>query len=177
MRKTLFLIVVLCLIAVPTIFAQSYTANLGRFNLQFFDNFQWGRDYQGKIEQRNLVNGHQIRAGETWTLTIKFTLSRDLEESLNVVFVDTTEAARPNAYWEELSPWVLLEAPDGGILRAGVEYSYTVTFTTIKAATGAQPAANALVFSTEGQGRPGTANSGVRRPPTMRFTEFVLTRQ
>jgi hypothetical protein len=46
----------------------------------------------------------------------------------------------------------------------------------VAGATGTSPEANALVFSTNGDGKPGVANSGKQKAVTLNFTEFVFTR-
>jgi hypothetical protein len=170
MKKTLLVIISLCVLAVPAAVAQ--TGNLGAFSLVLEDNFQWGITYQGILAQPNMLGGHRIAARETYTLRVTFTASRDLEENLQIIFVDTTERGN---WWTELSrnnERTQIPTP----IRAGQPVTATLTITTTARSTATEAAANSLVFMTEGQGRRGTAGSGVRGPVTLNFTEFVLTR-
>ncbi|MCL2809570.1 MAG: hypothetical protein FWD24_05845 [Treponema sp.] len=67
MKKTFMVGLILCLL-VPALFAQTFKADLGRYTLRVLDNFQWGSDYQGNFQYRNLLAGNQIQVGETYTL-------------------------------------------------------------------------------------------------------------
>jgi hypothetical protein len=167
MKRTFLMVLCLFVIAGGVCFAQ--TANLGAFRLTLADNFQWGESYQGFVNNRSLLNGHQIRPGETYTLTIRFTVSRNLEQSLEVVFVDTTERAN---WWTELTEWETVAEN----VRAGQEYSATITFRTTVASTGSTIAANALMFDTQGEGTTGRAGGGRLGPVHINFTEFTLVR-
>jgi hypothetical protein len=170
MKKTLLVIVSLCILAVPAAVAQ--TGNLGTFSLVLEDNFQWGITYQGILSAPNMLDGHRIAARETYTLRITFTASRDLEEMLQILFVDTSERAN---WWTELSrndERTQIPTP----IRAGQPVTATLTINTTARSTATAAAANALVFMTEGQGTRGRAGSGARGPVTLNFTEFVLTR-
>jgi len=149
--------------------------NLGAFNLILADNFQYGVTYQGGVTNRNMLNGHKIEAGETYTLQVKFTVSRDLEQELEFGFVDTTETAN---WWTQLS-WdddlkvdpVKIPAP-----KAGEEISGTYTIKTIRGASGSSANANSLMFYTQGEGVKGRAGSGVKKQVTISFSEFILTK-
>jgi len=147
------------------------------FSLVLADNFLYGEGYQGKVTSANMLGGHKIVAGETYTLNITFTVSRDLENPLNIGFVDTTQAAN---YWKtlswdakisELSPLVI-STP-----KAGQPISATLTLNTVADATGTNANANALIFETKGEGKRGSAGSGVKKAVTLDFTQFVLTKQ
>ena len=149
--------------------------NLGAFALKLEDNFLYGEGYQGVITNRNLLGGHRIEPGETYTLQMTFTVSRDLERELQFAFVDTTPAAQ---YFRILSvdgsgAAEMVKIPT---IRAGEVVSGTYTIRTAVRATAGSGPANALVFTTEGAGRHGTANSGVQKAVTLNFTQFVLTR-
>jgi hypothetical protein len=148
--------------------------DLGAFELNLADNFQYGENYQGVFSDKRLFNGHEIVPGENYTLKITYTASRDLEDDLEVGLVDTTQAAN---YWKSLS-W----SDDDGIemvkvkkSKAGETVSATIKFTTLAKATGASGPANALVFLTRGEGKKGTANSGVKKAVALNFTEFIFT--
>jgi len=181
MKKTLLVILGLCILAVPALFAQAYTASIAPLRLTMVDSFEWSNGYQGNVLPRNLLNGHRIAPGETYTLQMKFTASRDLEEVLEVCLVDTTERAK---WWTELSNYAEVSPSAGQVIRAGREYTITVTFTTTARSTAASPAANAIVFTTKGEGKPGPMNgttpgikgSGVKGNFNLNFTEFTLTR-
>jgi formylglycine-generating enzyme required for sulfatase activity len=149
--------------------------NLGAFSLKLNDNFQYGNDYQGKLTDKRLFDGHKIAPGESYRLKITYTASRDLEEDLMLGLVDTTPAAQ---YWKALS-WPgeggsMAEIPKS---KAGEVVSATITFNTLAAATGISGSANALVFLTNGEGKKGKANSGKQKAVTLNFTEFIFTQE
>jgi len=169
MKRMFLVILILCIAGSGVLMAQ--TSNLGAFNLVLADNFEYGDNYLGHVNARNLMNGRQINAGENYTLKVTFTVSRDLEDTLMFVFVDTTPAAN---YWDELSGY------DGSIIdgpiKAGQTYSATLTFKTTKKSTAESAVANALIVMADGAGTKGRKGSGVKGPVTVRFTEFVLTK-
>jgi len=147
--------------------------DLGAFSLKLNDNFQYGAGYQGYFTDKRLFNGHKITAGETYTLKITYSTSRDLEDRMMIGLVDTTSQAN---YWRALT-W----ASDDEIAvlplsKAGEKVSATITLKTIANATGDSAPANALVFITEGEGKQGSANSGVQKAVTLDVTEFVFTK-
>jgi hypothetical protein len=148
--------------------------DLGAFSLNLNDNFQYGDGYQGVLSDRRLFNGHKIVPGESYTLKITYTTSRDLEDVVLIGLVDTTPAA---SYWRALS-WV----GDDGMAeirksKAGEVISETISFKTTAEATGTSGSANALVFLTKGEGKKGVANSGKLKAVTLNFTEFVFTQE
>ena len=147
--------------------------NLGAFNLVLADNFEYGDGYQGVVNRPNLMEGHRIQAGETYTLKITYSTSRDLEQDLSVGLVDVTPTAN---YWTALSWGTGEDMFTIPASKAGEEVSVEFTMTTQRRSTGAAPAANSVVFTTKGAGTPGAANSGTQRAVTLAFTEFVLTR-
>ena len=147
------------------------------FTLELTDNFEYGNGYQGALRRPDLMNGYRIRAGETYTLKITYSASRDLENDLCIGFADTTPTAN---YWKALS-WNQRgdESPDVVIpaSKAGEVVTAEVTITTIAAATGGSPAANTLIFETVGAGRKGAKGSGVQGKVTLSITEFVFAKQ
>jgi len=155
--------------------AKTPGGDLGAFNLKLDDNFQYGDNYQGILSDKRLFNGHKIGPGETYTLKITYTASRDLEEILEVALVDTTPAAN---YWKPLS---YLNDDDGmtplPLSKAGEEVSVTIKLTTVNSSTGVSGSANAMVFGTKGEGVKGRAGSGTQKPVTLSFTEFVFTKE
>jgi hypothetical protein len=170
-------IVSLCILAVPAVIAQAYTANLGAFDLVLVDDFHNNNNYIGYINSPELMNGHRIQARENWTLRYTFTVSRDLEDELLIGFLDRSPGA---GFWFQLS-WDDARRPPVPIaklenVRAGQTYSGTMNITTIARATGASAAANSMVWITEGTGTR-RQNGGARGNVTIHFTEFVLTRQ
>jgi hypothetical protein len=149
--------------------------DLGAMSVKLLDNFQYGDGYQAVVSDKRLFNGHKIAPGESYTLKITYTASRDLEDNVQVGLVDTTPAA---SYWGPLS-WNP-DDPDNGmavipVSKAGEKVSATIEFKTIKAATASAGVANALVFLTNGEGKKGIAGSGAKKPVTLDFTEFVFT--
>ena len=181
MKKTLLVVACLLILAVPAVFAQAYTANLAPLRLHMVDSFEWSNGYQGTIATRNLLSGNQLKVGETYTLQMKFTASRDLEDELTVVFVDTTDKAKPNIWWSSASDYFVVGHET---IKGGKEYTSTVTFVITEPTSSAAPSANAMVFATKGEGKPGpdpktpgVKGSGVKKPFTINFTEFTLTRK
>jgi len=156
----------------PAAAAKGIGGDLGAFSLKLNDNFQYGDGYQAAYSDKRVFNGHKIAPGESYTLKITYTASRDLEDVVMIGLVDTTPAAQ---YWKALS-WVgddgMAEIPAS---KAGEKVSATLTFNTVAAATGTSGSANAIVFLTKGEGKQGAANSGVKKAVTLDFTEFVFT--
>jgi len=152
-------------------------ATFPAFTLVLEDNFEYGNGYQGMVRRPDLMNGHRIRTGETYTLKITYSVSRDMENDLAIGFADTTPAAN---YWKALSwnqrgdepPTVTIPAS-----KAGEVVSAEVTITIVAAASGSSPAANMLIFDTVGAGRKGSKGSGVQGPITISFTEFVFAKK
>jgi len=147
--------------------------DLGAFSFKLDDNFQYGAGYQGYFTDKRLFNGNKITAGETYTLKITYSTSRDLEKDMMIGLVDTTPQAN---YWKALTWANDDEIAKFPVSKAGETVSGTITFKTIANATGPSAAANALVFITEGEGQPGSANSGVQKAVTLNITEFVFTK-
>jgi len=152
--------------------------DLGALEITLADNFQYGDGYQGVFADKRLMNGHKIVPGEKFTLKITYTASRDLEDVVGVGLVDTTPAA---SYWRPLT-WkdgTEIGAPDGMAqikkTKAGETVSITIKFTTVAGSTSTTAPANALVFSTNGEGKKGSAGSGKQKAVTFKFTEFVFT--
>jgi len=147
--------------------------NLGAFTLKLNDNFQYGAGYQGYFTDKRLFNGHKITTGETYILKITYSASRDLEDKMMIGLVDTTSQAN---YWRALT-WAsddeIAQLPAS---KAGEAVSATITLKTIANATGDSAPANALVFITEGEGKQGSAGSGVQKAVTLDITEFVFTK-
>jgi len=145
--------------------------DLGALELMLKDNFQYGEGYQGVMTDKRLFNGHKIVPGESYTLKITYTASRDLEDIVEVGLVDTTPAAN---YWKALT-WVgdegMAQLPKS---KAGEKVSATLTFTTVAQSTSTSGSANALVFITKGEGKKGAAGSGKQKAVTLSFTEFVF---
>jgi hypothetical protein len=155
--------------------AKGIGGDLGAFDLKLADNFQYGDNYQGILSDKRLFNGHKIVPGESYTLKITYTASRDLEDILQVGLVDTTPQAN---YWRSLS-WDdniegsgMFELPKS---KAGEKISATIQLDTVAGSTGTSGAANALVFGTVGEGKKGAPNSGVKKAVTLSFSEFVFT--
>jgi len=147
--------------------------DLGAFSFKLNDNFQYGAGYQGYFTDKRLFNGHKISAGETYTLKITYSTSRDLEDKMMIGLVDTTQQAN---FWRALTWATDDEIAVLPVSKAGEKVSATITLKTIANATGDSAPANALVFITEGEGKQGTANSGVQKAVTLDITEFVFTK-
>ena len=152
------------------------TGVLGAFDLVLADNFEYGDGYQGVIRTANMLNGHKLTVGDSFSVKFTYTTSRDLEEALEFGFVDVTPTAN---YWKALS-WqdgsTEIGMPSLPASKAGEEVSGEFTLTIVNNATSAAAAANGFVFTTKGQGRKGVANSGARRAVTLSFKEFTLVK-
>jgi hypothetical protein len=173
--KKVVLLSVICLIALLVPAVLGAQSNLGAFNLVLEDNFQWGVTYQAFVTSRTLMNNQAVKVGETYTLKVTYTASRDLEDDMMVGFVDSTEAGN---WWTQLS-WDDSKKIDVAKIpktKAGETATATITLKIIAAPSGRSGPANGIVFMTEGQGTRGTANSGVKGNVTLRFTEFTLTK-
>jgi len=154
--------------------AKGINSDLGAFAFNLNDNFQYGDGYQGILTDRRLFNGHRIVPGESYTLKITYTASRDLEDNVLVGLVDTTPEAN---YWKALS-WIGNEGmAEIQQSKAGEVVSATITLNTTADATSSNGAANALVFVTKGEGKKGVPNSGVKKAVTFNFTEFVFKQE
>ncbi|MCL2185380.1 MAG: hypothetical protein FWB86_05960 [Treponema sp.] len=191
MKKTLIIIACLCTLTVPAVFAQSYTTVLSGQKLDLIDRFEYGTTYEGILSVRNLMKGHRIAANENYTLNITFSVSRDLEDELRVLFVDNTRNKQReencNTGCSNASSnltenlWIELSAVNGdslitGPIKAGQDYTATLKFTTTRRATGISRDANSLAFFTNGEGKKNFKNGGKKGKATITFKEFVLTR-
>jgi len=150
--------------------AKPVGGNLGAQSLVLIDNFQYGGNWQGKFMEPGLFNGNKISKGETYTLKITFTASRDLEQSLWVGLVDPSPAA---GNWKPLSYSSSKDLCDVGQeikdVKAGKPVSATLTFTTVTGSTGVRPNQNALVFASR-------EKDNKKGPITLNFTEFVFSK-
>jgi len=146
--------------------------NLGAFTIKMEDNFQYAQGYEARIVDANLLNGHQVTKGETYTLKVTYTTSRDLEGPVLVRLVDPSPEAN---WWRDLTPGddSIFQIPAS---KANEVVSITVTLNTIASSTGSTPDKNIVVFTTNGKGVKGKQDSGVQKPFNIVFTEFVLTR-
>jgi hypothetical protein len=169
--KKVVLAILCCMLMGGGGVAVAQTGNLGRITVQMLDNFEYGVSYNGTVAERNLLGGQQIRAGETYTLKITFTASRDLEGKLMFALVDTTERAN---WWTQLTETTDI-LPDR-VIKRGETVTFETTVRTIAGATSTQAAANALIFMTEGAGTRGRRGSGQQGNFNLVFTEFVLTK-
>jgi len=154
--------------------------DLSPMEVRLIDNFEYGDNYQAVIADKRLFNGHKIVPGETYTLKITYTASRDLENVVEVGLVDTTPSAY-KPYWGALSfkDGADTGAPDGMAVlpksKKDEVVSATITLKTTQTASGASSLANALVFGSKGAGRKGSKGSGVQKAVTLNCTEFVFT--
>jgi len=152
--------------------SQPAAGNLGAFTIRMEDNFQYAQGYEARIVNANLLNSRQITKGETYTLKVTYTASRDLEGPILVRLVDPSPEAN---WWRDLTPGddSKFQIPAS---KAGEVVSVTITLNTIASSTGNAPDKNIVVFTTNGRGIKGTQNSGVQKPFNIVFTEFILTR-
>jgi len=155
MKKTLLIILGLCVLAAGTAFAQVGT--LKPFDLVLKPDSGSG-DFQGFITDANMLGGVKLTKGAKYSLKIVFTVSRDVSE-LNLAFIDNTQAAN---WWRNLSNW-----PSYNNIKAGQTQTLTIDFTIDADATGTSVDANKLLLV----GKKGSGDI------TVKFTEFVLTKK
>jgi hypothetical protein len=135
------------------------------------DNFQYAKGYMnGYFTDPRLMNGNKISKGDTYTFKFTCTASRDMEAPMRIYLVDHTASAQ---YHTELTPQVIVP---GSQLKAGVPFSAEITLTANKNATSTKPEANCMGMETEGEGKKGVKGSGVKKPFTITFSEFVFTK-
>ena len=173
--KKVVLLGAICLIVLLVPAVLGAQSSLGAFNLVLADNFEYGVTYQGFVTNRNLLNNKPVAIGETYTLKVTYTASRDLEDDMMVGFLDTTERGN---WWTQLS-WDDAKKIDVAKIpktKAGETATATLTLKIIAYPSGVTAPANAIVFMTEAEGTRGIKGSGVKGPVTLSFTEFVLTK-
>jgi len=134
------------------------------------DNFEYANGYMIYFADPRLFNGNKISKGDTFTLKFTCTASRDLEAEMRIYLVDHTAAAQ---YHTELTPQVIVP---GSKLKAGVPFSAEITLAANKSATGVKVDANLIGMETEGQGKKGVKGSGVQKPFTITFSQFVFSK-
>lgn len=156
--------------------AEAVPGVLGAFDLVLADNFEYGDGYQGVIRNPNMLKGHKLTVGDSFTVKFTYSASRDLEDSVEFGFVDVTPSAN---YWKALSwhdgrtdiPMLSLPAS-----KAGEEVSGEFTLTVVNNATSNAAQANGFVFTTKGRGVKGASNSGALKAVTLSFKEFTLVK-
>jgi len=134
------------------------------------DNFQYANGYNVYFGEPRLFNGNKISKGETYTLKFTCTASRDMEAEMRIYLVDHTASAQ---YHTELTPQVIVP---GSNLKAGEPFSAEIKLIANKNATSAKVDANLIGMETEGEGKKGVKGSGVQKPFTLTFSEFVFTK-
>jgi len=137
------------------------------------DNFQYDESYQGTLNALDYITG-KIEAGDQFRIKITFAAARDSEDVIELALVDGTPAAD---YWTVLiHDDDYVDVNDGEIVERGEWITFQGEFTAITSATAATADANQIVFTTKGEGTPGTANSGKLKPFKLYFTEFEFER-
>jgi len=162
----------------------------GITSVDLTDNFQYGTGYQGLIQWKDLLNA-DIKVNDVYKLEITFTVSRDLEDDLEWVIVNT---AANVAYWDELGRWKKVvngddkeegepgpgeNPPDGPVTPKGEGFTTTetITYEGRVLITNAGPKASSnLAFQTKGEGTKGTEGSGKKGKVTLNFTNFKFTK-
>lgn len=158
------------------------------------DNFIYGTGYQYKLSLANYLDGN-LKVNDVFQIEIEFTVSRDLEDKLQWCLVNDSANA-PNPYWTELSRWKTItqgddktegpveestpEPPHGTtIVPSGDGFKATDTVSYVGRVVVARAAPkndSKLVFDTKGSGKYYVADSGVKKPVTLTFTKFKLTK-
>jgi len=163
-------------------------------SLVLVDNFQYGHGYQGVMSVLDFTG--RIGLGDEYTLTIKFTVNRDLEEPLYVGLVDPSSTAN---YWKPLT-WAgdpakpSLIKGEGDLIKKDEVIEFTVDWTTIAASTGNSAGQNSIVFMTDGhcpacgatiadcstypkEHGASSLGTGTKGPVTITFEEFKLNKK
>jgi hypothetical protein len=165
MKKTLLVIVGLCFLASPALFAQIWEHNAPKnFRVNIAKN-QYASGYNWCEGPNWLLDGNQIKAGEVYELEMTFTSNRAIPK-LRVCLVDNTQAVN---YWKQLTNpdtsagdhWILIEN-----IQANVPYTTKVTFNIYNSASSAHRDANKLDFDYEAP----TQSS------RLEFTQFTFRR-
>jgi len=145
------------------------------------DNFQYGGNYQIIYAPKNLFNGNKIMAGDSYTLKITYSTSRDLEDDITVGLVDNSNSGwNPLTYKNDSKDNPFKTGENAAAIlpksKAGEVVSATLKMTAKRNAGGTAANANALVFATAGAGNKGSAGSGKLKAVTLKVTEFVFTK-
>ncbi len=169
--------------AAPPAGAVDFTSSsLDPFSLKLEANFQYGKGWQGVLQNSALLGKKRLAKDEKYTLKVTYSVTRDLTApiAVNIQNVATggTWIALSFDQSEVREPVEGEPAdPDAGrgvgteflpVSKAGEEVTKELTFT-IKRNGGSGAGGNAFVF----QETPGQQSSGV---VTINFTEFVLTK-
>ena len=143
----------------PPIDNDEFTSNLTGFTTeliknQYADDKDSSRGLQSKFAPKGLLNGYKIKAGDTFTLQLKFQIDKPLNYDLEIGFVDTTVGAS-EGYWRTLT-WDKDDPADGmykvdkaKLATANVDIELDdieLTVVNPKGASSAAAAANTLVF-------------------------------
>jgi len=165
----------------------------GPATLVLGDNFEYGAGYQVTLGWDKLLN-KDIKVNDVYQLEIAFTVSRDLEDDLQWVIVDTDPNAKPNAYWSPLSRYKTIvngkdeeaptaepspDDPDGPVTPKGDGFKTTDTVSYVGRVliTQAGPKTSSeLAFTTKGEGTKGDQGSGKKGSVTLNFTKFTITK-
>jgi uncharacterized repeat protein (TIGR02543 family) len=130
------------------------------------DNFQYGTGYQERIDGPSLFNATDttIKEGDVYEIEMEFTVSRDLEDMLEMCIVDPTIN-----YWKERTRFLQVGNPTE-ICQTGKTYTYSSRLTFMEDA--GQMSNTHLYFQTSGEGVQGTGGSGVKKPVTLTFSKL-----
>jgi hypothetical protein len=172
-------VVLLALCAVFNINSQQQTGdnmvfNPGAFKLVLNDNFKYGVGYEGLVQSKDMVQKiGKFSAGDKFTLEIEFTASRDLEQALEIGL-----SSRNTWTWERKDTWEGEISEMYSIENVKKNKPVTAKFDleALHDSPRGDRAANTIVFFTDGAGIPRKAGSGVKKPVTLKFTKFVLTK-
>lgn len=135
------------------------------------DNFQYSDTWAGDIRVKELMNGEQFVKGDSYTVKVTYTVSRDFSNVLQICLVDQSPAVN---YWKALSWAQKGNEPSphdvsGGVPpKAGQTYTAELVLPVVIGATSKAPAANTLRFESVGKRSEGTA--------VVTFTDVVFTK-
>jgi hypothetical protein len=146
--------------------------NFGDFKLVLGDNFRYGVGYEGLVQNKDMVQKMgKFSTGDKFTLEIEFTASRDLEQALEISLSSRNT-------WKEKDTWEGEISEVYSIENVKKNKLVTAKFDleALHDAPRGDRASNTIVFFTNGEGTPRKAGSGVKKPVTLKFTKFVLTK-
>jgi hypothetical protein len=170
--------------------ATGWEHDLGEFELQLEDNFQYGKGYQGNMsihtdpasKGAELFKGKRVSKDDEFKLEIEFEVSRSWDEAIDgdmrIGLVDRTPAA---SYWGPLS-WV--PNTDNPVtipaimLQQGAKIQQTLYFKALANASSSELNANDMSFEFDAakRGSEGVGGSGKAHEVTLTFSKFVFSK-
>jgi len=168
---------------------EDFTSGLVLTEITLNENL-YSDGFQYNVNNSNLFDGRKIKEDDEYTLTIKFTPSRDVPDGIQIGLVDRVQRGSGDSatYWHPLSWNAEAEDDDPdaiyntGPLTEGEEFEDVIVFTALSSSAGSAVGMNDLTFQTDGEfvktTPGGTADpaaqvaGGGPGPVTLVFAEF-----